>query len=117
MRGRAFNQAGTFPYHCRFHSGMTGRVRVPLKASDQQVSPGHQTTIFAATAAAPTGFRYVIQRRAPGAAFTPWKSITTRSTTFRSNVAGDWRFRARLRRVADGAHSDWSPVLIVHVGA
>jgi plastocyanin len=110
---RAFGQAGSFPYLCRIHPSMTGVIRVPVVVTPSSGPGGTTFTIRAGSAAPPAGFRYVIQRRRPGAPrYTTWKTINTATTTFRtsaSTVEGVWRFRSRLRRLSNGAVSGFSP--------
>jgi hypothetical protein len=92
---------------------MTGVIRVPVVATPSSGPGGTTFTIRAGSAAPPAGFRYVIQRRRPGASgFTTWKTINTATTTFRTNAStadGVWRFRSRLRRLSNGAVSGLSP--------
>ena len=114
---RSFRQAGTFRYHCRFHSSMTGAVQVPMRASDTTPKVDQQVTLSVATIGAPAGYRYSIQRRAPGGSFKTWKAITGKSTSFKGKSTGTWRFRSRLVRTADGAASGWSPSISVRVHA
>jgi len=110
---RAFAEAGTFPYQCQIHPSMTGVIRVPIVVTPAQGPRGTTFTVRAGSAAPPAGFRYVIQRRRPGAAaFTDWRTINAASTTFvttSSTAKGVWRFRSRLRKVANGAQSGFSP--------
>jgi plastocyanin len=114
---RVFNQAGAFPYLCRIHNNMTGIVRVPIVVTPATGTPTTTFTVRAGIAAPPAGFRYVIQRRAPGAGrFSAWKTIATATTTFRSSVRGVWRFRSQLRKVSNGAASNFSPVDSVTIG-
>ncbi len=115
-RTRIFRQAGTFGFHCRFHSSMVGRVRVPLETSNPIPVPNEAVTLTVATVNAPAAFKYVIQRKAPGGTFQAWKTITAGTTQFKSGTIGTWRFRARLQRISNGAKSGWSPTLSIHVG-
>lgn len=112
-RKRTFNQAGSYGYHCRIHHFMHGIVHVPMQASDMDPNPGQVVTVTVATVTAPQGFKYLIQRKAPGGSFVAWKVITSQSTTFSSSTPGNWSFRARLVRTADGAKSGFSPVLVL----
>jgi plastocyanin len=112
--GRAFAQAGTFPYFCQIHPSMTGLVRVPIVVTPASGPGGTTFTVRAGSAAPPAGFRYVIQRKRPGVpGFTNWRTINTATTTFvttATTAEGVWRFRSRLRRVSNGALSGFSPV-------
>jgi plastocyanin len=116
-RTRAFKEAGSYPYYCMIHGAtlMHGDIHVPMQAL-----PNHGTTtttysIRVATVLAPTGFSYVIQRKAPGGTFVAWKTITTATTTFTTGKTGQWNFRARLKRNSNSTHSGWSPVLVISV--
>jgi plastocyanin len=110
---RVFAEAGTFPYLCQIHPAMTGVIRVAIVVTPAQGPRGTTFTVRAGSAAPPAGFRYVIQRRRPNAAsFTDWRTINAATTTFvttSSTARGVWRFRSRLRRVANGAQSGFSP--------
>lgn len=112
-----FEQAGTFGFHCRFHSSMVGSVRVPIRASSTSMLVGQSITLRVRTGAAPAGFRTIIQRKAPGGSFAAWKTITGQTVTFRSSTAGTWRVRARLQRISTGARSGWSPQMAIQVVA
>jgi plastocyanin len=100
--GRGFFAAGIFPYFCRVHPGMTGRVSVPLSASPTSAARGTRFTIRWATITAPAGYRYQVQKRNPSSTvFALWRttaaavaSFATTSTTPR----GTYYFRARLQR-------------------
>ena len=113
-----FRSAGIYPYHCEIHSSMTGAVQVPLKVTP---SSGTATTAFTITwssVAAPAGFVFDAQIRRPGSSsFVNWKmGRTSRSATFTPGAGpGKYSFRARLRRVSNGAHSIYSPFRTVTV--
>ena len=114
-RSRLFNRSGSYPYHCRIHGNMHGNVHVPINASPGSGSTATTFTITVATVLAGTRFDYVIQRKAPGGSFAPWKTINSKSTTFKAPRAGTWQFRMRLKKSANGTHSGWSPVLSIPV--
>lgn len=113
----AFTDAGSFPYHCNIHSSMHGKIVVPMKV---QPSSGTTATMFAisvATVNAPAGYKYVIQRKAPGGLFAAFKSTTSKMVAFKATSTGKWSFRARLKHISDGAASGWSPTLTIQVHA
>ncbi len=116
-RIRAFKLAGSFPYFCMIHGPalMHGDIHVPMNSVP--TSGDHSTTfsIHVATVAAPAGFTFVIQRKAPGGSFILWKTITTKTTTFMPSHSGQWSFRTRVKRNSNGSHSGWSPVLVISV--
>lgn len=110
---RPFTQGGTFPYLCRIHPSMTGRIRVELGHDGDVVEVGVETLVLRlATPAAPSGFRYRIQRRRAGGTWSAWRIVTTRATrwTPKARHIGDWEFRALTERISNGARSGWSPV-------
>jgi plastocyanin len=111
--GRAFAEAGTFPYFCQIHPSMTGVIRVPIVVTPAAGPGGTTFTVRAGSTAPPAGFRYVIQRRRPGATgVREWRTINAASTTFvtrASTAEGVWRFRSRLRG-PNGALSGFSPI-------
>ena len=113
-RDRTFRQAGTYAYHCAIHTFMHGKVVVPMQGTTSLLT-GHHGSITVATVSAPSGFRYVIQRAAPGGSFRAWRTISSATTTWSTGTVGSWRFRAALLRTSSSARSGWSPTLTVHV--
>jgi plastocyanin len=106
--------AGVYPYHCAIHASMTARVRVPILISP---STGTSATTFTITltSALQTGFVYDVQRKVGSGSWTVWKSgVTTRTVTFKA-TAGTYRFRSRLRKLANGATSQYSPAKTITV--
>jgi plastocyanin len=114
---RPFRQAGSFPYFCMIHGVllMHGDIHVPMRAVPSQGSRSTAFSLHVATIKARTGFAYVIQRRAPGGTFKPWKTVTGTATAFTAPRAGQWSFRASVRRTSNRSHSGWSPILTVKV--
>jgi plastocyanin len=114
---RPFRQAGSFPYYCMIHGAllMHGNIHVPMRAVPSQGTTSTAFSIHVATIKARTGFVYVIQRRAPGGTFKLWKKVTGTATAFTTARAGQWSFRARVKRTSNGSHSGWSPILTVKV--
>jgi len=115
VASRAFRVAGAFAYVCNFHSEMQGTIRVKIDARPHTGLVTDTFTIQVATVPAPAGFRYVVQRRAPGGAFVAWKTLAVASTTFKSSTPGTWGFRSKLMRVSDGKTSGFSPVATVTI--
>jgi plastocyanin len=102
--------AGTFAYHCSIHPGMTGKIKVPVQASPDSGGTSTSFTISVADAAAPSGFTYDVQKKKDDGSWKDWKTgITSASVTFDPKKAGTYRFRARLTRSSNDAHSGWSP--------
>jgi hypothetical protein len=111
--------AGTYAYRCAIHPSMTGRIRVPMGAAP---SRGDERTRFAihwGSAAPPPGFVVDIQLKRPGSNYWfAWKTAFRHAWAgFTADAgAGDYQFRARLRKTENGARSGWSvPVSITVV--
>jgi plastocyanin len=113
---RNFNTAGTFPYHCNIHFFMHGAIAVKMTSSAHSGTSATTFTLRWATFAAADGRRYIVQKRAPGGTFVPFEATSSPTGTFKTSIKGTWGFRARLKRVSDGAVSGFSPTLsiIVH---
>jgi plastocyanin len=110
-----FTAAGTFAYHCRIHSFMTGSIDVAMTASARSGTTSTTFTLHWASTSAASGFKYVVQKRAPGGSFTAFKSTSASSGTFKTGVTGTWQFRSRLKRTSNGAVSGFSPTLSISV--
>lgn len=107
---RRFHQVGGFPYICTLHTSMKGAVRVPI-LMPSSVLVNEMIQLRVASSDAPTGFEYQIQRRRPGGTWTMWRQTTGKTTTWTPGIGalGEWRFRARTKRLSNGAVSGWSP--------
>jgi plastocyanin len=112
---RSFTAAGSFRYHCNIHSFMHGDIVVSMTASAHSGTTATTFTLHWATATAATGFKYIVQKRAPGGSFTAFKTTSSPSGTFKTGTTGTWQFRARLKRTSNGAVSDYSPRLSISV--
>jgi plastocyanin len=107
-----FVAAGTYAYHCRVHDFMTGTVKVPLKVAPNTGGTGTTFTVTWASAIAPAGFVFDVQIRRPGAStFANWKiGRTARNASFVPDAGtGTYKFRALLRKTANGTKSQYSP--------
>jgi plastocyanin len=100
--------AGTYAYHCTVHFGMSGSVKVPLAVSPSSGGSSTTFTISVASATAPSGFRYVVQKMNPGGSFQNFKTVTTSSTTFSTTAPGTYQFRSALQRASNSATSGFS---------
>jgi plastocyanin len=115
-----FPVAGTYRYHCKepisAHPPMTGQIRVPMKANPMSGHLGKKFTLTWATSV-PAGYVVDLQRRAPGASdFSSWKhGVHAKEGTFTPDRKGTFTFQARLRKLSNGTHSDWSPSLSITV--
>jgi plastocyanin len=99
---RGFFAAGIFPYFCRFHGGMTGRVSAPVSATPTSATRGSRFLIRWATITAPGGYRYQVQKRNPGSSlWVLWRTTTAREayfSTVSTTARGTYSFRSRLQR-------------------
>lgn len=101
--------AGTYAYKCTIHFGMAGTIKVPLGATKSL----RKITLALNTVAAPTGYKYVVQRKV-GSNFQPLVSVTTPTHVFNATAAGTYVFRAALQKgnTAPQATSFSAPVSI-----
>jgi plastocyanin len=113
---RPFTAAGSFPYHCNIHPSMQGDIAVSMTGAPSSGTTSTTFTLHWATVTAPSGFKYIVQKRPPGGGFVALKSTTAPSGTFRLTTKGTWGFRAKLKRTSNGATSDFSPTLSITVG-
>jgi plastocyanin len=113
--------SGTYLYHCQLHganggSGMSGVVKVPVKASPKSGPQGTDFTITLARIAPPSGLVFDVQQRI-GAG--PWQAfqsgVTTGSIEVSPSGAGTYSYRSRVRRTSNGSHSRFSPARSVTV--
>jgi plastocyanin len=111
-----FTAAGTYPYFCELHAGMTGKIQARPTATPRSGQVGTVFTIKVATVPAPSGFVYDVQKKNPGGAFQRLMTgVTSRTVRFDSGgqPTGTYQFRSRLRRLSDNAASGYSlPVSI-----
>ena len=106
-RSVRFPSAGSFAYHCSFHSMMRGRVTVPMAATGS-VQDGWKLRWLAGDN--PKGRSYDVQvRRSGSKTWTSFKKGTTAATGRFDPGAGSWQ--ARARTVKGAATSRWSPAL------
>lgn len=105
----SFVAAGRYRYGSAIDPAMSGIVSVPVKGTLLDGSPTRIRVRWAA-AQAPEGYAYDVQVKRPGGVWKLWKDDVTRVSASFKAVAGDgtYRFRARMVRLADAAHSRWS---------
>lgn len=109
-----FPVAGTYAYHCKeptsAHAPMTGQISVPIKINPDTGPLGMKFTLTWAISV-PAGYVVDVQLRKPGASgFSPWKTgVHAKTGTYKPPRKGTFTFQARVRKLSNGAHSDWSP--------
>jgi plastocyanin len=117
---RRFPAAGVFPYRCPdpSHPPMSGVVEVPLvvdRTRGKARSPFMFTWSSAGALEGVDGdYAFDIQARKPRRRWVNWRLGTLETAgVFRPKKDGRYRFRARLRRLTDGAASGWSRAVTI----
>ena len=101
-----FVSAGTFPYHCSFHSMMRGAVKVGIKATGSPTS-GWRVRWATVQGSGPT--TYDVQVRKPGSnRWTTLKDDVTKPS-MRYNPAKSGKYAVRARTNSGRVSSGWSP--------
>jgi streptogramin lyase len=110
-----FTVAGSYPFRDGFR-GALGRIDVPVQLPDAG-RVGRELVVRWASGRIPDGFVADLRIRRPGDhSFSPWITGTrTAQRTFTPREDGRYAFTARLREVAGGADSGWSPPRAVEV--
>src|SRR5262249_26591894 len=108
------NSAGNYPVSDSV-TGASSTIAIPV----QVPAKGKVNTPFTVTwSAAPpvNGFVFDSQIQIPGGTFQDWMiGQTASSASYTPATAGNYLFKARLRQVANGASSNWSPAATVNV--
>ena len=109
-----FLDAGTFGYHCSMHPSMTGRVRVPVRATGTAATGWRLR--WTARTTTPADRRFDVQVRRSGSSTWTWlrRATARRAAPFDPSRSGSYLVRARTRNVGAGI-SGWSPPLTVPV--
>ena len=96
--------AGQYPFRCDIHTTRRGRLRVPVVASPTSGPLGTAFTLTWAPAGPPVGLKFDVDRKVPGAAnWVAWKrGVIGTSGVMTPGRRGMFRFRARVRRPANG---------------
>ncbi len=113
-----FVAAGTYQYRCSIHpTVMTGTVAVPITAAPASLLLGASVTVTWASAALPVGYVVDLEVKPPNAGnFQPLLTGTSqKKATGVPPIRGTYTFRARLRRMSNGATSLFSPVVTINV--
>lgn len=109
---KTFKSAGSFPYVCRVHSGMEGRVVVPMGAS-RIVDGGvvkFKLTLASEALSSSSSFRHVVWVDPPGGGWQIYKTTTKAKVTYSPSASGTYYFKSEVKRLSNGSTSDWSPV-------
>ena len=113
-----FDAAGVYAFVCTPHTGMGGRVEVPMRAAPRSGGSHRTFTITWASADASGNHVYDVRLRRPGKPWKVWRSgVTMGADSFTPGAgAGRYRFRARMRDVGSGEASRWSAAVSIRVG-
>jgi Tol biopolymer transport system component len=113
-----FEAAGVYAFVCTPHTGMGGRVEVPMRAAPRTGGLHRTFAITWASTDATGDHVYDVRLRRPGKPWKVWRSgVTMRSDSFVPGAgAGRYRFRARMRDVVSGEASRWSAAVSIRVG-
>jgi plastocyanin len=113
-----FEAAGIYSFVCTPHTGMGGRVEVPMRAAPRSGGLHRTFTIRWASADATGDLVYDVRVRRPGKPWKLWRSgVTMRSDSFLPGAGtGRYRFRARMRDAVTGEASRWSAAVAIRVG-
>ena len=108
-RSVTIDAAGTFGYHCRFHSSMVASLRAPIVLSSTTTTVGTAISVVAATADASSAFTYDYARKLGTGSWVIFKTkVASREIRFTPKTAGTFRFRSRVYN-SHGKPSGWSP--------
>ncbi len=111
-----FNSAGTYPVSDRVTQA-SSTVAIPVQVPARG-RPNKSLTVVWSLAPPDGGFLFDAQLQLPDGAFEDWMVGETRtSANYVPPASGQYAFRARLRRSATGASSNWSPPAFVSVAA
>jgi plastocyanin len=109
--------AGTFGYHCTFHSSMHGIVRAPIVLGVSSTTVGTGVAVIAATADASSSFTYDYERKFATGSWIIFKTMaSSQQIQFTPKKAGTFRFRSRVYN-SKGKPSGWSPSATLTVSA
>ncbi len=104
----AFDSAGTFAYHCEFHSVMRGKVAAGMTVTPTGI-PHEFTVLWSNTG--PIGIAFDVQVRKPRSR--TWSNLASNTfdtqRLFVASRRGTYRFRARVKFQDPGTRSGWSP--------
>ncbi len=111
--------AGTYAFRCTDHRKMTGSVTVPMSASVTSGTTSSQIALaWSRLTSVPAAYVVDVQILRPGARkWTTWRSnMQVGSSVFTPDAgAGNYSFKARLRKPSNGSASAWSPPLSITI--
>ena len=112
-----FPAAGIYPFVCTPHTGMGGRVSVPMRVVPRSGPLRSAFTVVWAASSATGGRVYDVQIRRPGATWDSWRrGVSGRTGSFVAHAGkGVYGFRARMRDPDLGGSSRWSPASRIRV--
>jgi dipeptidyl aminopeptidase/acylaminoacyl peptidase len=113
----SFVGAGTYAYKDGSNGALKGQVRVPVVVTPSSGSAATSFLVRWTSGPPPAGFAFDVQIKRLAAAWTAWRTATTSvSGTFVADAGpGTYRFRARIRNLANGRASGFSPAIVVKV--
>jgi streptogramin lyase len=110
----SFTGAGSYAYDDPFNTAAKGTVKVPIVVTPV-VGAVDTAQVTWASADPPAGFAFDVQVKRPGtSSFVPWRTgVTSLTATFGPSDplwagTGTYRFRARMRNLANGKASGYS---------
>jgi plastocyanin len=111
--------AGVYPYRCDHHTQLKGKLKVPVLATPSSANLGSSFVIrwAAPSVTLPAGRVFDVQRRRPGQTnFTAWRSgVRSKAISVKPTRRGTFAYRARVRRVSNGATTLWSAPATIQV--
>jgi plastocyanin len=109
----AADWAGSFKYHCIYHSEMRGSIRVPVRLSSSVATVGGgPIDVKVAEKAAPAKMKYESQVMRGSGDWKPLGLAQKPTITFTPTKTGVFDFRSRvvkIRKTKKDQHTGWSP--------
>jgi hypothetical protein len=111
----AFNNAGTFHYHCTIHARMKGSVAVAPTVTPTSGVAGTQFVVTVGVGSTPGQFVHEMQVRLNGGSWQARAASSGGTQTFVTTTTGTWEIQTRMRYLLTGATTGWSPSVQVQV--
>ena len=117
---KLFKAAGSYGYFCSRHPWlMSGTIRIAMAKAPATGTLGTTLTVRWASAAATTGYRYVVWKKNPGTTttFSVWKQGPAASASFTPTARGTYSFQSAYQRWngSTWVSSGRSPTLTISV--